>query len=149
MDLSLSKLREIVKNREVWCAAVHGVTKSQTWLSNCTTTLVLNCTLFVGLSSQAWVRNQATSPKLPSILSACPSRENPTAHSHPPSHWGLCPGSDASMPPWGWKMGKRREQVSCSLQYLLRGKREGGVGFKPEVRWGKGLGKGKRDKSAC
>ena len=30
MDRSLSKLREIVKNREVCCAAVHGVTKSQT-----------------------------------------------------------------------------------------------------------------------
>ena len=30
MDMSLSKLREIVKDREVWRAAVHGVTKSQT-----------------------------------------------------------------------------------------------------------------------
>ena len=27
-DMSLSKLREMVKNREAWCAAVHGVTKS-------------------------------------------------------------------------------------------------------------------------
>ena len=34
MDMSLSKLREIVTGREAWHAAVHGVTKSQTRLSN-------------------------------------------------------------------------------------------------------------------
>ena len=34
MDMSLSKLRKIVMDREAWNVAVHGVTKSQTRLSN-------------------------------------------------------------------------------------------------------------------
>ena len=33
IDMSLSKLQEMVKDREVWCAAVHGVTKSQARMS--------------------------------------------------------------------------------------------------------------------
>ena len=42
MDMSLSKFQEIVKDREVWHAAVHGAAKSQTQLSNWTTNIQRN-----------------------------------------------------------------------------------------------------------
>ena len=48
MDLSLSKLREILKDTEAWCVAVHDVEKSRTWLSDWTTTL------WAGFSAKLW-----------------------------------------------------------------------------------------------
>ena len=39
MDVNLSELQEMVKDRKVWCAAVHGVSKSQTQLTDRTTEL--------------------------------------------------------------------------------------------------------------
>ena len=41
MDMSLSKLQEIVKDRKAWHAAAHGVAKSKTQLSDSTTTTII------------------------------------------------------------------------------------------------------------
>ena len=52
MGVSLSELRELVMDREVWCAAIHGVTKSQKWLSNWTE---LNWTVRPWILQPIWV----------------------------------------------------------------------------------------------
>ena len=41
VDISLGELLDLVMDREAWCAAIHAVTKSQTWMSNWTTELMI------------------------------------------------------------------------------------------------------------
>ena len=60
MDMSLSKLQEMVKDREAWCAAVHWVAKSRTWLSNWTTPAWEHVHWPPGKSSLLlWLKSQA------------------------------------------------------------------------------------------
>ena len=81
IDMSLSKLRERVKNRESWHAAVHGVTKGRTWLSNWITTKEWRKADQTQALPEAWADSEA--PFLGYILPP------PTLSSYGQGQWGL------------------------------------------------------------
>ena len=86
-DMSLNKLWKIVKDREVWHAAVHGVAKRWTWLSNRTTSgLGPNCSLYLEGPPPylyLWKPHSSLKSLLRGWFLPCPS--NPLGQSKTPS----------------------------------------------------------------
>ena len=80
MDVSLSELREMVMDREAWCAVIHGVSRSRTRLRDWTE---LNCTVNLKKSGNETNLFSISLVLFSSVAQSCPTLCDPMSHSTP------------------------------------------------------------------
>ena len=82
IDMNFGKIQEMVRDREAWCAAVHGVTKSWTRLGNCTTKINDSAIPLPGTDSPKWKHMPIRIPVHSIIHCSQKVETNPSVHQH-------------------------------------------------------------------
>ena len=124
MDMSLSKFWAIVKDREAWCAAVHGITKSWIWLSDWTKTVQFSLSVVSDSATHGLqqARPPCSSPTPGVYPNSCPSNQwcHPTISSSvvPLFHLQSFPGSGSFQMSQFFALGGQSIGVSASASIL-------------------------------
>ena len=128
MDMNLGKLQEMVRDRETWYAAIHGVMKNQTWLSDWTTTpmtslgkgVLIFSLSFLTTALRKWLRQERICPAMWETWVQSLGWEDPLEEGNPIQYTCLENSLEqrklAGYSPWGCKESDMTEQLSTAQQ---------------------------------